>query len=300
MEQNTRINNYIAKYKNFVFLKLLENDVIDKYINKRLLINDLKKLNLFDEIVYIIWLYFYQHYFSTEGKLLCLLKYNRIKVKFINIIKRTNFISFYHSLNEKMQQKINILLFTKLNFSDYINVSQINNLINQDIYSFNNPYKIASKYQLLKTKIFSENILDKLEENFGIYNDSENFIEELNSEIKIKNKKKFLQSNDFINLIELNAYYSLYKKRSQYIRLWNFYGNNLEESLYEEIINIFYTCKKKKIDKIREIKINEKGKIKREKILIKNSYDKINNVRFNKYINKKNITRLLLCKRNYY
>ena len=61
MEQNTRINNYIAKYKNFVFLKLLENDVIDKYINKRLLINDLKKLNLFDEIVYIRCLYFYQH-----------------------------------------------------------------------------------------------------------------------------------------------------------------------------------------------------------------------------------------------
>ena len=68
--------------------------------------------------------------------------------------------------------------------------------------------------------------------------------------------------------------------------------------IYKEVIDIFYTYKK--VNKIREIKINEKEKIKRQKIAIKNNYDKINNERLNKYINKKNITRLLLCKRNYY
>ena len=55
---------------------------------------------------------------------------------------------------------------------------------------FNNNYEIASKLELLKTKIFNENVLDKLEENFGIYLDTSNFIEELKSEIKIKSIKK--------------------------------------------------------------------------------------------------------------
>ena len=84
--------------------------------------------------------------------------------------------------------------------------------------------------------------------------------------------------------------------------LYNFnsFRNNFEESLYKEIIDLFYTYKKKKINKIKEIKINEKEKIKRDKIITKNNYDKINIARLNKYINKKNITRLLLCKRNHY
>ena len=79
-----------------------------------------------------------------------------------------------------------------------------------------------------------------------------------------------------------------------------FFKNNFEESLYKEVVDIFYSYKKKKINKIREIKINEKENIKRKKIAIKNNYDKINNARLIKYINKKNITRLLLCKRNHY
>ena len=112
--------------------------------------------------------------------------------------------------------------------------------------------------------------------------------------------------------MEINSYYSLYKKcnkglnmgmyDSKFDYLYNLFSfrNNFEESLYKEIIESFYTYKKKKINKIREIKINEKEKIKRDKILIKNNYNKINNARLNKFINKKNITRLLLCKRNYY
>ena len=46
---NTK-KNYIAKYKNFIFLKLFENCKIDEYIRVDSLIEDLKKFNLFDEI----------------------------------------------------------------------------------------------------------------------------------------------------------------------------------------------------------------------------------------------------------
>ena len=309
---NAKIKNY-AKYKNFIFLKLFENKKIDDCIEVDLLLSALKRLNLFD----IIFQYFYEHLFSTREKLLSLLKYDIIKDKFKNIIKKMQFTNFYHSLNSKIKQKINVLLFTKLNFSNYINDFRINLKINQNILSVDNIYKIASKLKLLNTKIFNENVLDKLEENLGIYLDSANLIEELKSEIKIKNKEKILKKNDFIPLIEVNSYYSLYKKCNEGFskRKFNYtfdflddslaqnlnsFENISEESLYKEIIDIFYTYKKKKINKIREIKINEKEKIKRDKTITKNYYEKINNARLNKYINKKNITRLLLCKRNYY
>ena len=299
---NTK-ENYIAKYKNFIFLKLFENGKIDEYILVDSLIKDLKKFNLFDEILHIIIFYLYENFFSTRGKLLCLVKYDKIKDKLKNMINKMKFINFYHSLNSKIKQKINILLFTKLNFSDYINDIRLNLEINDVFYFFNNRYKIASKLDILRTKIFSENVFDKLEENFGIYFDSANLIEELKTEIKIKNKKKFFKNNDFIPLIELNIYYSIYKicneRWSSFID-FNFFTNYFEESLYKEVVDIFYSYKKKKINKIREIKINEKESIKRKKIAIKNNYDKINNARLNKYINKKNITRLLLCKRNHY
>ena len=203
---NTK-ENYIAKYKNFIFLKLFENGKIDEYILVDSLIKDLKKFNLFDEILHIIIFYLYENFFSTRGKLLCLVKYDKIKEILKNIINKMKFINFYHSLNSKIKQKINILLFTKLNFSDYVNDFRLNLEINNDFYFFYNRYKIASKLDILRTKIFSENVFDKLEENFGIYLDSANLIEELKTEIKIKNEKKFFENNDFIPIIELNIYY---------------------------------------------------------------------------------------------
>ena len=295
---NTKIKNY-AKYKNFIFLKLFENKKIDEYIEVDLLISDLKKFNLFDELLDIIFQYLYENFFSTEGKLLCLLKYDIIKDKLKKTINEMKFINFYHSLNSKIKKKINILLFTKLNFSDYINVFRLNQKKKQNIFSYDNDYKIVTKFEILKTKIFNENVLDKLEENFGIYLDNSNFIEELKSEIKIKSKKKknILKNSDLYPLMEINSYYSLYKKcnkglnmgmyDSKFDYLYNLFSfrNNFEESLYKEIIESFYTYKKKKINKIREIKINEKEKIKRDKILIKNNYNKINNARLNKFIN---------------
>ena len=309
----TKIKNY-EKYKNFVFLKLFENKKIDRYIKVDLLIKDLKKFNLFDEFLDIIFQYLYDHFFSTKGKLLCLLKYDKIKDIFKNMIKKMDFINFYHSLNSKIKQKINVLFFTKLNFSNYIYDFKLNLKVHHNICSINNNYEIASKLELLRAKIFDEEVIDKLEENYGIYLDSANFIEELKSKRKIRDraKIKFLKNSVFNPIIKINSYYSMYKKCNKRLSsIWNNYEfdslynfnsfrNNFEESLYKEIIDLFYTYKKKKINKIKEIKINEKEKIKRDKIITKNNYDKINNARLNKYINKKNITRLLLCKRNHY
>ena len=161
--------NYIAKYKNFIYLKLFENGKIDEYIRVDSLIEDLKEFNLLDEILPIIIFYLNENFFSTREKLLCLVEYDKIKDKLKNMINKMGFINFYHSLNCKIKQKINVLLFTKLNFSDYVNDFRLNLEINDVFYFFNNRYKIASKLDILRTKIFNENVFDKLEENFGIW-----------------------------------------------------------------------------------------------------------------------------------
>ena len=161
--------NYIAKYKNFIYLKLFENGKIDEYIRVDSLIEDLKEFNLLDEILPIIIFYLNENFFSTREKLLCLVEYDKIKDKLKNMINKMGFINFYHSLNCKIKQKINVLLFTKLNFSDYINNYRLNLEINDAFYFFNNRYNLASKLNILRTKIFSENIFNKLEENFGIW-----------------------------------------------------------------------------------------------------------------------------------
>ena len=48
------------------------------------------------------------------------------------------------------------------------------------------------------------------------------------------------------------------------------------------------------------MKVCNKEKVQKDKIIIKNSYDKTYNKRLNKYINKNNINRLLLFKRHHY
>ena len=262
---NAKIKNYIVIYKDFIFMKLFKNEDINKYIEEELLTKDLKKNKLFDQIFYIIFDYLKENnLFSTEEKLILLFEYDMIKNEFENTIGM-KFIKFYHTLN------------------------------------------IKTKLEILRAKIFEQNFLDKLEENFGIYFDCSNFIEQLKFEKKSENNDKYdpFKKNDFLPLGELISYNSLYNRyknddKFSLLRFLDMLKFGSDESLYKQMINLSYIYKKKKGNIIREIRINEKENLKKKKTEIKNFYHKINNARLNKYINKKNITRLLLYKRNYY
>ena len=182
---NAKIKNYIVIYKDFIFMKLFKNEDINKYIEEELLTKDLKKNKLFDQIFYIIFNYLKKNnLFSTEEKLILLFEYDMIKNEFENTIGM-KFIKFYHTLNIKIQKEIDKLLLTKLHFADYINIFKIYEEKNTDTYKYINGYEIASKLEILRAKIFEQNFLDKLEENFGIYFDCSNFIEQLKFEKKI-------------------------------------------------------------------------------------------------------------------
>ena len=59
--------------------------------------------------------------------------------------------------------------------------------------------------------------MDKLEENFGIYFDCSNFIEQLKNEKKIENNDKndSFEKNDFLSLGEIISYNLLYNRYSK-------------------------------------------------------------------------------------
>ena len=217
---NAKIKNYIVKYKDFIFLKLFKNKDINEYIEEDLLTKDLKKNKLFEPIFYIIFKYLKENFFSTEEKLIFLFKYDMIKNEFENKIGM-KFIKFYHFLNYKIREEIDILLLSKLHFADYINIYQIYKEKNADTYEYINGYEIASKLEILRAKIFEQNFSDKLEENFGIYFDCSNFIEQLKNEKKIENTDKYdsFEKNDFLSLGEIISYNLLYNRYSKHFNV---------------------------------------------------------------------------------
>ena len=256
-------------------MKLFKNKNINEYIEEDLLTKDLKKNKLFEPIFYIIFKYLKENFFSTEEKLIFLFKYDMIKKEFENKIGM-KFLKFYKTLNIKIQEEIDILLLTKLHFANYINIFQIYKEKNTDTYKYINGYEIASKLEILRAKIFEQNFLDKLEENFGIYFDCSNFIEQLKFEKKSENHDKYdsFKKNDFLPLGELISYNSLYNRyknvdKFSLLRFLDMLEFGSDESLYKQMINLSYIYKKKKGNIIREIRINEKENLKKRKLKLR-------------------------------
>ena len=89
--------------------------------------------------------------------------------------------------------------------------------------------------------------MDKLEENFGIYFDCSNFIEQLKNEKKIENTDKYdsFEKNDFLSLGELISYNLLYNRYNEdyeynLLRLIDFLEFSSGKSLYKQMINLSY------------------------------------------------------------
>ena len=147
--------------------------------------------------------------------------------------------------------------------------------------------------------------MENLEINFGVYLDSENFIELIKNkkEETIFEKFKILKTYDIFSVMELIALNSFYQNYlSEYlVNRYTFSHrekNNILDIIDKLIVEENTKYYKRHINK--EMKINDSQKEQRNRINIKNSYNKNYDKRFDKYINKKNIMRLLLFKRNFY
>ena len=295
------IKKYIRILKNIILFQLLDHNKICYYINKNLLIKDLKKFNIFDNLTrFIIEEYRSDYYFSFEEQMLIYF----IKDKIRNKIMKDN-KSFYKILKKLIKVYITPAQFIELDFSKYFNVSKLYTSLNSDFNLLDKSYEFISAFQIIKETIFSNNFLENLEKNFGVYLDSENFIELIKNkkEATIFEKFKILKTYDIFSVMELIALNSFYQNYlSEYLvnRFTFSYRekNNILDIIDKLIVEENTKYYKRHINK--EMKINDSQKEQRNRISIKNSYNKNYDKRFDKYINKKNITRLLLFKRNFY
>ena len=164
---------------------------------------------------------------------------------------------------------------------------------------------------MLREKIIAEKFLDDLENNFGIYLDSENFVKELYNEndLSFMDKYNNLKKYELFSIIEKNILLQFYQ--GQYKNLYNSFDNFsiikclLSNNYNDKFLDQFLFPLKFILSQVYFIDRHKKEKkdiykemIKRDRIIIKDSYDKTYNKRITKFTNKKDIKRLLLYKRN--
>ena len=297
-------NKFLKKFKNLYFLKLFDNKYGLEMKYPKLFLNDLRKYNLFYKIVDNILL--------DEEYLL----YNQLSLsentrnKIIKKLKN-NFKQLYYGCKFDLKDRLNKIIINNLNFSDYFDLNEIfQNKFNNNLSKY---YNFLLIFYALKKKINEKNFFKNLENDYGVYLDSDNFIQEIkeiinNNNIGVneyigKSCRKLLKDifvlEEFYarNIYKFDFYNKSYKYKDY---LMNFYYKNCQTKRFfkpfnnfiidEILLNIRYRRsydslknkisnekeKKYKIDKI----INKKKKIRiikdRNRKLIRNKFKIIN------------------------
>ena len=189
-DNKQQFRNYIDKFKNLFYLNLFEKENYIKFIDKNYFIKALKRNDLFDKIVDIIFIDSDFLILYPKKSLLCLSEILRNK-----IIKQMslNFRDLYIKLNETIKQKIKRILLNEFNFSSYFDINRYNYCFSD--YSQEIKESTFSSYSefldfffiinSIREKVLDESFLNDLENNYGIYLNNEAFIAKLN-----KKKKK--------------------------------------------------------------------------------------------------------------
>ena len=312
------INNYIIRLNNLMNIQLFDISKMFPFIKTDSLIQDLKLNNLFYKIVDIIFLDSNFLFFEDEYLPLSDILRNKI----INQME-DDFLNLYLELDKEIKQKINKILINELNILNYIDIISLYKEQSTSFIESNSFYEYISVFYYLKDKILSHTFLEDLENNFGVYLDTESFIEDLKKKrekhIDITNilAKNNLESiidiiklnsfvkNDKLNFNHSNERYKTFNiKTNKYPYIYiSKYGTNKiffipekmkrlikEKEKKYKYINIIKTRKEK-------IKVKYKEKISRDNFAIKNSYGNKYNKKINKLIDKKNNKRLLLFKK---
>jgi len=320
-----KLLNYIKKLKQLIILKYFEKRINFDVENQNKFIKDLKTKNIFDKIVDIIFID--SGFLLFDGKNLILSEILRNKL--IEQIS-TNFKELYSALDPRIKNKIKKILITELNLSEYFNIKNIfseSNILIKDYEDCNTNKKILPVFDYLKNKISDKNFCDNLEKNYGVSLDTEKYIKDLNN-LKKNNKNKYftsinLEMDDYMEDINelfllsslknkfFESFQSKYSKFSSYKndKIYPYveicsYSNQFTFIFISKKINnlilkekLYYKSKNiKKILKKKQINAKVKEEIKRERYMIKNSYDKKNNKIFIKNLKKNNIKRLLINK----
>ena len=323
-DETEKFDNLITKIKNRIYIPLLDYATFSDFyfIDKNKLFKDIKNNDIDGEIACLIFKglkYFWIKEFD--------IKYFFLEEAIINAIKKemkNSFLEFYSFLTFDDKNSIKDILIEKSNFSKCVNINEDlkkSKLLNSEFTLSKKTYEYIYLLDFLLEKIKNEKFIDNLENNFGVCLETEQYIEEF--------KNKTLDEKSIINILnkynlflieELNLLNDIYQNRfyfTKYIEVINskanqqedfflntlfLYKNMMNPNFYQILFNFSLKLGNFKYENIikEKNKIKFKEKIKRSKFNIKISYDKINNKRNTKYINQKNINRLLLFKRNHY
>jgi len=255
------------------------------------------------------------------------IKYFFLEENIINAIKKemkNSFLELYSFLTFDEKNSIKDILIEKSNFSKCLNINEDlkkSKLLNSEFTLSKKTYEYIYLLDFLLEKIKNEKFIDNLENNFGVCLETEQYIEEFkNKTLDEKSIINILNKYNLFSIEELNLLNDIYQNRfyfTKYIEGINskanqqedfflntlfLYKNMMNPNFYQILFNFSMKLGNFKYENIikEKNKIKFKEKIKRSKFNIKISYDKINNKRNTKYINQKNINRLLLFKRNHY
>ena len=312
-EIKERIEIYIHKLEKIIFFEFFEKIAQEK---QNIFLEDLKMKGLFNKIADIIFINSYFSLLNKEDLILCEILRNEI----INQMNR-NFFKLYKELNSDIKQKINNLLINKINFANYFANLDSSKFLLLKSKKNRNYYNILQLFHFLKAKILNKNFLEQLEKDLGIFIDTEQYIKEINM---IKNHHYLITWNINKVLNENNYYYGIddliflqvYRENIEPKNFYDYFTytkENYFDSLNYPFIKIYKVgdfedkiipykirhiieeekniCKKlsiKSFFKTDYMNRKRKDEIKKNRINIKNSYDKNYNKGFHKYF-KKNI-----------
>ena len=233
LNMKKKLNNYFCKFKKLIYLEMFEHAEEFNFDEPFLFIKDLKTNNLFDKIADIIFFDTYDFLLSEDNLILCEFLRNRIIMEM-----NQDFKALYKRISNITRIKINKIIMDKLNFTDYFtnelsffDKSMRSNLFENDS---NSLFRIFNVFYLLKKKILNDKCLIDLENNFEVFFDTENFIEDLNEK---KNDKEYLKKNIIEELMSKNKIFN-YIKEILKLKLRNNYFSQFY-SHYEYAYNKF-------------------------------------------------------------
>ena len=287
-----KLEIYVRKMKNRIILQLFKEGKISHIINKTSFIEDLSKYFKFNKLYYEIY-FGHFHYIIFNDDFSLINKFSKDNI--IKKIIENNPMELCGILYELFENYNNPKQFIELDLSKYVDITNLYNSEDSNHNLLKKSYEFILIIQIMKEKLLNENFLKDLENNFGIYLDTEGFLEELNN-IKVKsilgdfNKlKKDLYF--IIDLIILLTFYHNYHNSKPKYSIFTFdfsiYANP-KLILRKEIYDLLFR-EKDLLNKYKrkQRKRNDFAKKQRDRIIIKNSYDKNYNKRFYIYKNKK-------------
>ena len=194
-EMNEALKKYIGNFISLIILKLIDKLINYPLFKKDLFMNDLR-YKVVNEMATIL----FREFKIIDYNDLDIL-YKDLRDKFVSKINIGDLVFLYLKSKEEIKQKINSILFKKLNFFDYIDIQKINS----DINPLKQTNEFISVFELLRKKLFSKNFLNNLDNNFGIYLDSDHFLNNIKNKITSFNK---FENYDLFSFKEIiNLYY---------------------------------------------------------------------------------------------